>query len=36
VQEELNSLLRRQAHVADRAALADPTAAPGAAFEGGG
>jgi 3-phenylpropionate/trans-cinnamate dioxygenase ferredoxin reductase component len=32
-QEELNALLRGRARVADRDALADPAASPGAAFE---
>ena len=33
VQEELNGLLRARARLADRAALTDPSAAPGEAFE---
>ena len=33
VQEELNDLLRARARLADRAALTDPSAAPGQAFE---
>ncbi len=33
VQEELNDLLRARARLADRAALTDPAATPGAAFE---
>jgi 3-phenylpropionate/trans-cinnamate dioxygenase ferredoxin reductase subunit len=36
VQEELNGLLRARAHLSDRAALVDPLAAPGAAFDAGG
>jgi 3-phenylpropionate/trans-cinnamate dioxygenase ferredoxin reductase subunit len=36
VQEELNSLLRGRAHVADRVALADPRAEVGAVFESDG
>jgi hypothetical protein len=36
VQDELNSLLRRQARVTDRCALADAEAAPAAAFATGG
>jgi 3-phenylpropionate/trans-cinnamate dioxygenase ferredoxin reductase subunit len=33
VQEEINSLLRGRARLADREALSDPAASPGAAFE---
>ena len=33
VQEELNDLLRARARLADRAALTDPSAVPGQAFE---
>ena len=33
VQEELNGLLRARARLADRAALTDPDASPGEAFD---
>jgi 3-phenylpropionate/trans-cinnamate dioxygenase ferredoxin reductase component len=36
VQEQINGLLRARARLADRAALADPAADPGSAFDAGG
>lgn len=36
LQNELNALLRAQARVVDRAALTDPDASPGSAFDAGG
>jgi 3-phenylpropionate/trans-cinnamate dioxygenase ferredoxin reductase subunit len=36
LQNELNALLRAQARVVDRAALANPDASPGSAFDAGG
>jgi hypothetical protein len=35
-QNELNSLLRTQPPVVDRAALTDPDTSPGSAFDAGG